>query len=293
MVDRNGSSLDLLRKRAESCGLQNLRVLQHEFRDDKRGWVGEFSAALEGLLSSSSRSNINCTKKSSSESSSLSEGEEDASSSAPPTPRLFDVGIGLHCCGRFSDVVLEVCRVLGASSVVCPCCNGKVAEISWGKASGLEVVPQAKNNSSRKTSLENNFVPDLSETSTSDLVETTSKKDDGNYYVEEEQFYCHPVETTQKREENVPLFAWSYPRAALLREVMSEEEFMQCVVPAADDASLYPAKCLMELDRALHAGESGCADVHLFRFDPVVASPKHHVIYCRRGGRRRGGVCER
>ena len=38
----------------------------------------------------------------------------------------FDLGIGLHCCGRFTDLVMEACRLARADCVVVPCCNGKI-----------------------------------------------------------------------------------------------------------------------------------------------------------------------
>jgi SAM-dependent methyltransferase len=38
----------------------------------------------------------------------------------------FEIGIGLHCCGTFTDLVMEICLHFRASCIVCPCCNGKV-----------------------------------------------------------------------------------------------------------------------------------------------------------------------
>jgi hypothetical protein len=38
--------------------------------------------------------------------------------------RSFDLGIGLHCCGSFTDMVMELCRINKADCIVCPCCNG-------------------------------------------------------------------------------------------------------------------------------------------------------------------------
>ena len=42
------------------------------------------------------------------------------------TGSSFDLGIGLHCCGRFTDLVMETCRLAKADCVVVPCCNGKM-----------------------------------------------------------------------------------------------------------------------------------------------------------------------
>ena len=46
----------------------------------------------------------------------------------------FDLGIGLHCCGRFTDLVMEACRLAGADCVVVPCCNGKIDQGPNSKA---------------------------------------------------------------------------------------------------------------------------------------------------------------
>ena len=46
----------------------------------------------------------------------------------------FDLGIGLHCCGRFTDLVMEACRLARADCVVVPCCNGKIDQGPNSKA---------------------------------------------------------------------------------------------------------------------------------------------------------------
>lgn len=38
----------------------------------------------------------------------------------------FEVGIGLHCCGALTDMVMALCRHHRAACLVCPCCNGKI-----------------------------------------------------------------------------------------------------------------------------------------------------------------------
>lgn len=38
----------------------------------------------------------------------------------------FDLGIGLHACGGFTDLVLTACGLRKASCVVVPCCHGKI-----------------------------------------------------------------------------------------------------------------------------------------------------------------------
>jgi SAM-dependent methyltransferase len=41
----------------------------------------------------------------------------------------FDIGIGLHCCGSFTDMVMEICLQRRADCIVCPCCNGGIVAI--------------------------------------------------------------------------------------------------------------------------------------------------------------------
>jgi hypothetical protein len=123
--------------------------------------------------------------------------------------RAWDLGIGLHCCGAFTDLVLEACRRAGADCLAVPCCNGKLHQTA---GDGL-----------------------------------------------------------------------SFPRSAVLAGVLTPEQYWQ-LSRAADDSSHYAAKCLVEWDRALGQRESGAA-VALLRMEPAAATPKHHVLYCARGGR--------
>ena len=39
----------------------------------------------------------------------------------------FDLGIGLHCCGPFTDTVISFCKSKNAEFVVAPCCYGKIS----------------------------------------------------------------------------------------------------------------------------------------------------------------------
>jgi hypothetical protein len=75
----------------------------------------------------------------------------------------------------------------------------------------------------------------------------------------------------------------SFPRSAALAGVLTAEQYWQ-LSRAADDTSHYAAKCLVEWDRALGQREAG-AKVELLRMEPAAATPKHHVLYCARGGR--------
>ena len=70
----------------------------------------------------------------------------------------------------------------------------------------------------------------------------------------------------------------NYPRSSLVSGLITEEEYSS-LSSAADDLSLYSAKCLVEFDRGKWAEESG-ARVEYLRLEPVTASPKHLVLYC-------------
>ena len=87
-ADQNRESLEILANRAREGGLSNVRVKVFSFNIDN---LGEFIKEMEKEIGPS-----------------------------------FDFGIGLHCCGRFTDLVMEVCRLAMADCVVVPCCNGKM-----------------------------------------------------------------------------------------------------------------------------------------------------------------------
>ena len=69
-----------------------------------------------------------------------------------------------------------------------------------------------------------------------------------------------------------------YPRSSLVSGLITEEDYSS-LSSAADDLSLYSAKCLVEFDRGKWAEENG-ARVEYLRLEPVSASPKHLVLYC-------------
>lgn len=39
----------------------------------------------------------------------------------------FDIGVSLHSCGQFTDIALQLCKKIGASFVLVPCCYGQIA----------------------------------------------------------------------------------------------------------------------------------------------------------------------
>ena len=76
---------------------------------------------------------------------------------------------------------------------------------------------------------------------------------------------------------------YSYPRSKFFQANINEKEY--CLISkAADDEFNYVAKCCIELDRAFWASDQGF-EVTIMKMNPVVSSPKHHVIYAKRTSR--------
>jgi SAM-dependent methyltransferase len=98
LVDKKPYPLKLVQRRAEEAGLFNVEVMQYSFSPEN---LDKFQTPDRGE---------NTTPKA----------EEDDEESH----RSFDLGIGLHCCGSFTDMVMELCRINKADCIVCPCCNG-------------------------------------------------------------------------------------------------------------------------------------------------------------------------
>jgi len=96
-VDRNQVSLDLVARRARQARLQNARTLQWEFDLGPGGCVENLERFVARI------------------------------DAGPGDARAPAIGIGLHCCGSLTDIVMEACRMMGAQCVVCPCCNGNVS----------------------------------------------------------------------------------------------------------------------------------------------------------------------
>ena len=76
---------------------------------------------------------------------------------------------------------------------------------------------------------------------------------------------------------------FTYPRSGVFRSLISENEYA-LLSKAADDEFNYLAKCCIELDRGYVALEQGY-EVTLLSMDPLIASPKHHIVYSRRNGK--------
>jgi len=166
LVDRKPYSLELAQQRAEEAGLENVKVVSYQFSTDN----------LKSFKIPGSSNDFH-----------------------------FDIGIGLHSCGSFTDMVMQICRDRNADCIVCPCCNGAM----------------------------------------------TSKTTCG----------------------------YQYPRSQFLRSCLNEEQYLSQLSKSADDEGNYPAKCLIEYDRAVWAKENGFRKVELFKMTPTTCTPKHHVLY--------------
>lgn len=121
MVDMKSYSLKLVERRANEAGLKNVQVLQFSFSPSN---LDDFCIPP---ISPAMNTNTwfmpppaSTTKPSSS-----SEGETSTIQQEPSSPSTdFDIAIGLHCCGSFTDMVMSLAKSRGADCIVCPCCNG-------------------------------------------------------------------------------------------------------------------------------------------------------------------------
>ena len=197
--DMKEESLNILRNRANDAGLSNVFIFQRQFSPQNAS--------------------------------------EDVKLLKKEYPE-FDLGIGLHCCGNFTDLIMDICARCNADCVVCPCCNGKIARFI---ERGNEYVEKSENKNDSR----------LRKSNTDD--------------------------NTHDKSENL---IYSYPRSKFFKANINEKEY--CLISkAADDEFNYVAKCCIELDRAFWASDQGF-EVTIMKMDPIVSSPKHHVIYAKR-----------
>lgn len=87
-VDMNQTSLDILSQRSRVAGLTNVKVIKFRFTEEN---LEEFLEQIRAEFGVG-----------------------------------MDLGIGLHCCGSFTDLVMEVCRLAASDCLIVPCCNGKI-----------------------------------------------------------------------------------------------------------------------------------------------------------------------
>lgn len=96
LVDKKPYPLKLAERRAKEARLSNVGILQYTFSPQNLSDFCPTSNTDTGSSSNATRGKV----------------------------MEFDVGIGLHCCGSFTDMVMELCLKRGATCIVCPCCNG-------------------------------------------------------------------------------------------------------------------------------------------------------------------------
>jgi SAM-dependent methyltransferase len=315
-TDRNAGSLEILKKRAQKSGLveglvgagANVGFIQHSFNiSDFAANTAEFWRKVEQkygvdlVVQGGETGNADGSAKASDKTHGVSHALE------------FDLGIGLHCCGSFTDMVMEVCRRKAASCIVCPCCNGKMhvdklrsrEQHASGGATGNGGAGGAGGAGEGATG----------------GAGGAGAEAGGSKEGQEEQDGGEP---------------FRYPRSNYFKHRLevTEEEYLQQLSRAADDLGNYSCKCLIELDRALWAMEdsslthnssvnvganadpssentlvkadtfvhkilqkpqqhsdagrdangrdaNGHVPVDLLRLAPTECSPKHHVIYVR------------
>lgn len=108
LVDKKSYPLQLALNRATSAGLQNIQVQQYTFSPNN---LQAYAPPPRSSLPPTTRDNDQIST---------------------PSKKPFDLGIGLHCCGSFTDMVMELCQVHQADCIVCPCCNGGMVPKSTG-----------------------------------------------------------------------------------------------------------------------------------------------------------------
>jgi len=232
LTDRNSQSLELVSKRAGRGGLTNVITKYFSFAWD----------------------NLDCF----------------SSEVMSEHGQLWDLGIGLHCCGAFTDMVLELCRRCDSDCLVAPCCNGKMHQhFMEGESAGVEAQTLEKGDIVLVEQLARVEANILKEEFDLSYKKTKGKSKDhsglaAGQLVGEEEKECLNF----------------YPRSKLFSSLLSRQQYW-ALSRAADDDNHYPAKCLVEYDRARGQEESN-AKVSRLIMEPPSASPKHHVIFCSR-----------
>jgi len=237
LTDRNSQSLDLVSKRAGQGGLTNVVTKYFSFAWD----------------------NLDCF----------------SSEVMSEHGQLWDLGIGLHCCGAFTDMVLELCRRCDSDCLVAPCCNGKMHQhFLEGESARVEAQTLEKGDIVLEEQLARVEVNTLEGESKGNQQVLEFDRNTKGKSKDHSGFATEPGGEVKKECLNF------YPRSTLFSSLLSRQQYW-ALSRAADDDNHYPAKCLVEYDRARGQEESN-AKVSLLIMDPPSASPKHHVIYCSR-----------
>jgi len=120
LVDKKPYSLKLAVRRAKDAGLKNVQVMQYSFSPSNLDNFRIPSMPLSMPLSSSSSATEFTICMPVTKLSALTP----SSSSKQLIENDFDIAIGLHCCGSFTDMVMMIAKSRKADCIVCPCCNG-------------------------------------------------------------------------------------------------------------------------------------------------------------------------
>ena len=113
LVDKKPYPLKLVERRANEAGLKNVQALQFSFSPSN---LDDFS--IPPMPPDMSTKSWFMPAGTSVE-------ELKRQESAPSIPSTnFEIAIGLHCCGSFTDMVMSLAKSRGADCIVCPCCNG-------------------------------------------------------------------------------------------------------------------------------------------------------------------------
>merc|ERR1711957_602793 len=177
----------------------------------------------------------------------------------------FDLGIGLHCCGGLTDLVMELCAAKAANCIVAPCCHGGIAKYHHhgGIVAAAPPEPEpftAAAPRARDGVARDDFVDAVVEPTTDPpqrlLRQLQHVLDHGD---------------SQQISERCSLFS---PRSDYFAHAVSQSwhgtlsEKYSTLTTAADDVQHPSARCLIELDRGLWARRRGWKDVDFLRMRP-------------------------
>lgn len=117
LVDKKPYPLKLAERRANEAGLKNVQTLQFSFSPSN---LDDFS--IPSMSDNKPKGLFlppGCTVDST-----ITLQNDSSSPNVRPSSRDFDIAIGLHCCGSFTDMVMSLAQCRDADCIVCPCCNG-------------------------------------------------------------------------------------------------------------------------------------------------------------------------
>ena len=116
LVDKKPYPLKLVERRANEAGLKNVQTLQFSFTPSNLNefCIPPMPPAIDTQTFFLPPGTTPTTQPSSSQEHKQQE----------PASTHFDIAIGLHCCGSFTDMVMSLAKLRGADCIVCPCCNG-------------------------------------------------------------------------------------------------------------------------------------------------------------------------